>query len=291
MNQGNLDVSSLMSHLQHHLRDPGDGADRPVESLSRYVYVARSRRSGGLSLGVDLTPQGHCSFACVYCQASHPPLHKPDLTVDVTRLHDELALKLRAEGAKELRDLVLAGSGEPTSVPNAPDAFLAIRQACDDAGFRMPRRIFTNGRHLGQRAVADALAAWSGWGGEIWVKLDAVREDSFELVNGRRFNAAAHLAGIRRLAQACPIGLQIMLFRGPGIPAPAQSLSEIAEVIASDLAAGARIREVHIITLSRVPSNPASAASLQPIEADELAGLGAQLAARTGLPVSTFPAH
>ena len=34
----------------------------------RYVYPVISRRSGGLSLGINLSPTGLCNFACVYCQ-------------------------------------------------------------------------------------------------------------------------------------------------------------------------------------------------------------------------------
>ncbi len=282
-----------MSDLAHHLRDPGDGAERPVDSPLpfRYVYVARSRRSGGLSLGVDLTPQGHCSFSCVYCQASHPPVSNPDLTVDTERLRDELLRKLRADAAGELRDVVLAGSGEPTSVPNAPAAFDAVRQACDEAGFRLPRRIYTNARHLANPSVFDALVAWTAAGGELWVKLDATRPEAFEAINGRRFDAASHLAGIWRLAQAAPIGVQTMLLQGPSLPTPADLALDVAEAIAAARAQGAQIREVHVVTLSRVPSDPRSASVLRAVDADGLAALGAMIASRGGVPVRTFPSR
>jgi wyosine [tRNA(Phe)-imidazoG37] synthetase (radical SAM superfamily) len=282
-----------MTDLAHHLRDPGDGADRPANAPLplRYVYVARSRRSGGLSLGVDLTPQGHCSFSCVYCQASHPPLDNPELAVDTDRLRQELLAKLRTEAASELRDLVLAGSGEPTSVPNAAAALEAIRAACDEASFLLPRRIFTNGRHLAQPAVFEALLAWAAWGGELWVKLDAIRSGAFEAINGRRFDVPAHLAGIWRLAAATPIGVQTMLLRGPSQPDPAQTIADLGDAMAAALSDGAQIREVHLITLSRVPSDPHSATVLHPVEADELASFGRDLADRCGLPVRTFAAR
>ena len=34
----------------------------------RFVYVVRSRRSGGLSVGINLDPQQTCNFDCVYCE-------------------------------------------------------------------------------------------------------------------------------------------------------------------------------------------------------------------------------
>lgn len=282
-----------MTDLAHHLRDPGDGADRPVDGPAplHYVYVARSRRSGGLSLGVDLTPQGHCSFSCVYCQATHPPLHNANLSVDTARLRDELLRKFESDIARQLRDLVLAGSGEPTSVPNTAEALATIRSACDESSFLLPRRIFTNGRHLAQPDVFDALVAWAAWGGELWVKLDAVREEGFAAVNGRRFDVAAHLGNIWRLAKACPIGVQTMLFRGPSQPDPVATAADVADELAQAVARGSQVREVHVITLSRIPSDPHSAAMLHPVEADELATLGRAMASRCGVPVRTFHAR
>jgi wyosine [tRNA(Phe)-imidazoG37] synthetase (radical SAM superfamily) len=282
-----------MSDLPHHVRDPGDGADRPLDAPAplRYVYVARSRRSGGLSLGVDLTPQGYCSFRCVYCQASHPPLVDPDLTVDTDRLYDELLRKLQSPEARDLRDLVVAGSGEPTCVPNAPDALDAVRRACDTAAFDRPRRIFTNARHLSQPRVFDALVSWVQQGGELWVKLDGVTDASVEAINGRQFDVTRHLDNIWRLARACPIGLQTMLLRGPSTPDPVRTVPQIARTIADAVRDGARIHHVHVITISRVPSDPHNAAVLDPIEADELAAFGRVIARATDLPVDTYPAR
>ena len=35
---------------------------------NRYVYPVISRRSRGLSLGINLNPDGACNFDCIYCQ-------------------------------------------------------------------------------------------------------------------------------------------------------------------------------------------------------------------------------
>ena len=35
---------------------------------NRYVYPVVSRRSRGLSIGVNLNPDKACNFDCVYCQ-------------------------------------------------------------------------------------------------------------------------------------------------------------------------------------------------------------------------------
>src|SRR5438477_10214734 len=35
---------------------------------NRFVYPVLSRRSGGLSVGVNLNPDKICNFDCIYCQ-------------------------------------------------------------------------------------------------------------------------------------------------------------------------------------------------------------------------------
>ncbi|MCL2823954.1 MAG: hypothetical protein FWD57_08185, partial [Polyangiaceae bacterium] len=62
----------MLPDESHWDRPPGNGADQPqnTNTNNRYVYSAQSRRAGGLSLGIDLTPNGFCTYSCVYCQAS-----------------------------------------------------------------------------------------------------------------------------------------------------------------------------------------------------------------------------
>src|SRR5437867_12745879 len=64
-----------------------------------YVYAVVSRRSKGISIGVNLNPDKVCNFDCIYCQVDRktPPLVR---AVDVARLKEELA---------EMMDLVQTG--------------------------------------------------------------------------------------------------------------------------------------------------------------------------------------
>src|SRR5205085_3897983 len=64
-----------------------------------YVYAVVSRRSKGVSIGVNLNPDKICNFDCVYCQVDRKtPAVVRD--VDVPRLMDEL---------KEMMDIVRSG--------------------------------------------------------------------------------------------------------------------------------------------------------------------------------------
>lgn len=280
-----------MSALAHHVRAAGDGADRPEGLVHQYVYVARSRRSGGLSLGVDLTPQGFCSFSCVYCQASHPPLRRPDLTVQLGQLEQELGARLRSADAAALKDLVLAGSGEPTAVPNFAEALASIERVCSQQSFTQPRRTFSNGRHLSKTEVFSALCAWMQHGGEVWIKLDGATADTIATINRRRFDVSTHLAHIWRLAAQHPVGIQTLVVEGPQLPKPEAVVHEVTDALAAGLSSGAKLREIHLLTLSRVPSEAEQAAALKPVEAAELERLGQAMARRLGLTVRVYPAQ
>src|ERR1700730_18777947 len=64
-----------------------------------YVYAVVSRRSKGVSIGLNLNPDKVCNFDCVYCQVDRktPPTVRD---VDVPRLLAEL---------EEMLDLVKSG--------------------------------------------------------------------------------------------------------------------------------------------------------------------------------------
>ena len=274
-------------------RAPGDGADRPAHHSEQqgYVYVARSRRAGGLSLGVDLTPHGHCSFSCIYCQASHPPIRNPDLRVDVELLRAGLRERLSSPDAPQLRDLVLAGSGEPSGAIGFPAALQAIESVCRETGFDRPRRIFTNGRHLDSPEVAQAFSDWIAGGGEVWVKLDGATSEVLSLVNGRTIDAAAHLGAIWRFARLHPIGVQSMFIEGEGLPPADEVAAGVVEAIGAAVDQGAKLTAVHLLTLARTPSDSVQAARLRPVSAERLEGFASRLRDRSRLPVTIYPAY
>ena len=91
-----------------------------------------SRRSKGVSVGVNLNPDKLCNFDCVYCQVDRTT-PGPAGEVELPRLRDELAdmLDLVAggqlfemerfrdtpESLRRLNDIAFSGDGEPTTCP------------------------------------------------------------------------------------------------------------------------------------------------------------------------------
>src|ERR1044072_5011273 len=67
---------------------------------NRFVYPVLSRRSGGISLGVNLNPDKVCNFDCIYCQ------------VDRTRQSETQFVEIDALLEELDRSLELVVSGE-----------------------------------------------------------------------------------------------------------------------------------------------------------------------------------
>ncbi|HUX37551.1 MAG TPA: hypothetical protein VMV44_06565, partial [Rectinemataceae bacterium] len=110
------------------------------------MYPALSRRSGGLSLGVNLFPEGkRCSFDCAYCEvfpgAEGPPFTiaglEAELAAWAVRLSPDPSLPAvdtagedSEQGSNRLPvDIAFAGDGEPTLSPWLGEAIEAIAAA------------------------------------------------------------------------------------------------------------------------------------------------------------------
>src|SRR3989304_8265445 len=74
-----------------------------------YIYPVISRRSGGLSIGINLNPDAACNFDCIYCQVDRT-VEPRVRDVNVERLETELATMIE-----------LAGGGGVFAGPALPD--------------------------------------------------------------------------------------------------------------------------------------------------------------------------
>src|SRR3954469_22280760 len=97
---------------------------------NRYVYPVVSRRSKGLSIGLNLNPDKVCNFDCVYCSVDRTtPATIRDVDLGVLReeLDQLIGLASSAElfgkapfdqtpgHLRRVNDVAFSGDGEPTS--------------------------------------------------------------------------------------------------------------------------------------------------------------------------------
>ena len=110
---------------------------------NRFVYPVLSRRSGGISVGVNLNPDKVCNFDCIYCQVDRRS-ESDQQFVEQERLLQELEDTLQRcvsgeiyrqppldeapEPLRRLNDIAFSGDGEPTTYRN----FDELMQLCDD---------------------------------------------------------------------------------------------------------------------------------------------------------------
>src|SRR5262249_10982795 len=108
---------------------------------NRFVYPVLSRRSGGISIGVNLNPDKVCNFDSISCQAdrhskSQTPFAEPAALIDEPRTTLDLVLSGRIYETEKsagvpphlrrLNDIAFSGDGEPTTYKN----FDELMQLC-----------------------------------------------------------------------------------------------------------------------------------------------------------------
>ncbi|MDP7206214.1 MAG: radical SAM protein, partial [Pirellulaceae bacterium] len=68
---------------------------------NRFVYPVLSRRSGGISVGVNLNPDKVCNFDCIYCQVERTSQSETRF-VETAALLEELDQMLTAVTSGDL---------------------------------------------------------------------------------------------------------------------------------------------------------------------------------------------
>ncbi len=248
----------------------------PSPPDNQYVRPVRVRE-GSVSIEVNLSPNAACPFACDYCLVPRGGERAFPEPIDLHVLEGELrrALELYPSHAS---DVTFAGSGEPTWCPQFEQAMM-VAQACVRcfASRPVPVRVLTCGGTLERAHVARALESLVSSGdGEVWVKLDAWDDESYERINGARVfdRATGRILG---LARHVPVVLQTLVAHRPEA-VPVQKLGEnLANAIRRLVDAGARIERVELTTVARKPAKRAKVWQLSAVEmatvAAEIAGI------------------
>lgn len=271
----------------------------------RYCYPVISRRSRGLSVGVNLNPDGVCNFDCAYCSVDRPALARrraggDPQTVDESAVAGELQalLDLAASGAiwaetpfdrtpahlRRINDIAFSGDGEPTSYAGFP-RLLAM------AGWELDRRrldgvkvvVISNATLFQKAPVRNALVELAVRPSEVWAKLDAGTEAWYRAVDRSEVPFQRVLDNILALGRLRPLVIQSLFCRIHGQPPPESELDAWRDRLAALVAAGARIERVQVYTTARATAE-AWATGLTDRELEAIAAR----AGRIGLPAELF---
>jgi wyosine [tRNA(Phe)-imidazoG37] synthetase (radical SAM superfamily) len=192
-----------------------------------YIYPVISRRSGGLSIGINFNTNNACNWHCVYCQVPNLSLGAaPEL--DFELLETELKFFLqdvlhgdfydRFEMEPELRvikDIAISGNGEPTSVKDFAKAIELIIRVTEQAKIPDPFQyvLITNGSLIHHSDVQDGLKLFNQYNGQVWFKLDSATDKGRDLTNHSALSLQKHTENLLISARLCSTWVQTCMLQ------------------------------------------------------------------------------
>ena len=161
-----------------------------------YVYPVISRRSRGLSIGVNLNPDKQCNFDCVYCEVDrNTPGKAREVRLDQVRdelrwlidhaLNGGLGREAKfsdapPEVSRIVRDVAFSGDGEPTMVSNFDVCVEVVAEVLREKGLSDTKIVLiTDSAGLDKASVRRGLSLMEAHHGEVWAKLDAGTEEYY----------------------------------------------------------------------------------------------------------------
>jgi wyosine [tRNA(Phe)-imidazoG37] synthetase (radical SAM superfamily) len=255
---------------------------------NRFVYPVLSRRSGGISVGVNLNPDKICNFDCIYCQVDRRSQSETRF-VETEALLQELraTLELVSSGAiyespkfqdvplplRRLNDIAFSGDGEPTTYKNFDELMSACAKVKRDAGLDDVKMVLiTNASMFHRPHVARGLATLDENNGEIWAKLDAGTEEYYRLIERTPIPFQQVLDNIAAAARVRPLVIQSLFMRVGSEPPSPSELEAFCERLNEITAAGGGIKLVQIYTIARRPAE-SYVAPLSDAEVDSIVEL------------------
>jgi wyosine [tRNA(Phe)-imidazoG37] synthetase (radical SAM superfamily) len=280
--------------------DPLFGSHPRSFRQNRYVYPVLSRRSGGISIGVNLNLDKVCNFGCVYCQVDRTAMGRKEF-VEIDRLAAELdaAVELVTSGRifegpqfrntppglRRLNDIALSGDGEPTTYRNFDEIATVCAEVRRRHGLEDVKLVLiTNVSMFHRDVVQKGLAILDRNNGEIWAKLDAGTEDYYQLVARTSIPFRKILDNLLSAARARAIVIQSLFMRIRGEPPPLAEQDAYCGRLNDIIAGGGRIKLVQIHTIARPPAE-SWVASLADVEVDAIAQ---RVRDKTGLAVEAY---
>lgn len=265
-----------------------------------YVYPVISRRSRGLSIGVNLNPDTACNFDCVYCQVDRSGTPRVR-TVEVDRLREELSAMmgdarsgaLFADSAFEdvpvelrrINDIAFSGDGEPTTCRSFLACVELAAELKRNAGLDETKLVLiTDACYLTKPEVVAALAIMDENNGEIWAKLDAGTESYYQQVNRPNFPLQYVIDNIISAARVRPVVIQSLFMRLHGVGPDEAELRAYADRLLEIMNAGGRVDYVQVYTVARAPAE-SFVSSLSKDEVDHIVDVVRE---RTGLRAEPF---
>lgn len=258
-----------------------------------YVYSVVSRRAGGVSIGVNLSPNSACNWRCVYCQVPGLSRGAPS-AVDLGRLDHELRLMLgsvRLSSASlltaRIQDVAFSGNGEPTLSSMFAPAVATVRKVLREMQLSgvVKLRLITNGSRVLHSEVQEGLRHIAAQQGEVWFKVDGGSQAAIRRINDVWLSPENVSHRLAVCAGHAPTWVQTCVFAFDGIAPDEVWLRDYLAVL--NAAGPRKLEGVLLYGLAR-PSMQVEASRLSRLSAGAIADIASAIR-RTGLTVQVSP--
>jgi wyosine [tRNA(Phe)-imidazoG37] synthetase (radical SAM superfamily) len=234
-----------------------------------------SRRSHGISIGINTNPDKVCNFDCIYCQVDRTtPATVPKF--DLAIAEQELRKILKVDFSRHapfdsvptaklrINDIALSGDAEPTTLANF-SATIEMIARVKPPGVKIV--LITDAGGLDRPDVKRGLEIMDAHDGEVWAKLDAGTAEYYRQINRSAIPFARILQNIAGCAQARPVVIQSLFLKLNGVgPSPAE-----LEAYCQRLTEIGKIKLVQVYTLARpAMAGVAGLAALTDAEVDAI---------------------
>jgi histidinol dehydrogenase len=262
------------------------------------VYPVYSRRSGGLSVGINLVPdQKCCPFDCPYCEVFP---FSTNAVFSLEQMEEDLRSVITDAGERSIpvMDICFSGNGEPSLSPNFPAALelaTSIRSGLVPSAKLV---LITNGAGLLQPEIFSLLReAAINLALDIWLKLDAGTSGWYQLINRTGIPHDKLIAKIKEFAALAPFTIQAMLCAVDGKAPPSDEarawenlLLALAAIADGAAVASGGIRKIQIYGKARPsPDDPKAQALPVAYLEERAASLRQALGVTTQIPTEVFP--
>jgi wyosine [tRNA(Phe)-imidazoG37] synthetase (radical SAM superfamily) len=273
--------------------------ERSFES-NRFVYPVVSRRSAGISIGVNLNPDKVCNFDCIYCQVNRVQESSTRfVALDELLVELDHALDLVVSGdlfkhekfsstpahLRRLNDIAFSGDGEPTTYRNFDQIMARAAEVKGRHGLHDVKMVLiTNASMFHRPSIQRGLAILDANQGEIWAKLDAGTADYYQLIDRTKIPFQRVLDNITAAARVRPLVIQSLFMRVRDQPPTPAELEAFCDRLNEITAASGRLKLVQIYTIARTPTE----SYVTPLADQEVDALVELVRTRTRLPVAGF---
>jgi len=267
---------------------------------NRFVYPVLSRRSHGLSVGINLNPDKICNFDCIYCQVDRTSQAETRF-VELDAVLEELEALLERvsdgslwddptfadvpEELRRLNDIAFSGDGEPTTYRNFDEIVKRVGEVKDRAGAKAARLVLITNASMFHRPVVEVgLETLHEHNGEIWAKLEAGTDEYYQLIERTVVPFTRVLENITVVARRWPVVIQSLFMRVAGEAVPESEIEAFCDRLCEIVSEGGRLKLVQVYTVARPPAESFVTA----LTDVELEAIAERVRLRCGLETAVF---